>query len=81
MTHDNLERAILISEQIKSIEGNIKRAEYTQNESVVIRSTYLNGNGFETIEIPESLFRIIGKLIISEYQQELNKLKKEFETL
>ena len=81
MTHDNLEKAILISKQIKSIEENIKRAEYTQNESVVIRSTYLNGNGSETIEIPESLFRIIGKLIISEYQQELNKLKKEFETL
>lgn len=81
MTHDNLERAILISQQIKSIEGNIKQAEYTQNESVVIRSIYLNGNGFEAIEIPKSLFRIIGKLIISEYQQELNKLKKEFEQL
>lgn len=75
------ERAILISQQIKRIEGNIKRAEYTQNESVVTRSTYLNGNGFEAIEIPESLFRIIGKLIISEYQQELMKLKNEFETL
>ena len=81
MTHNNFERAVLISKQIKSIEGNIKRAEYTQNESFVMRSLYLNGNGFETIEIPESLFRIIGKLIISENQQELMKLKNEFETL
>lgn len=81
MTHEKLERANLISREIRNIESNIKRAEYTQDESVVTRSTYLNGNGFEAIEIPASLFRIVGKLIISEYQQTLIELKKEFENL
>lgn len=81
MTQENLKKAILISERIQNIKKNIKQAEYTQNESVVVRETYLSGNGFDTIIIPDSLFRIIGKLIISEYQHELINLENQFEAL
>jgi hypothetical protein len=73
-----LKRINKISEEIENCEANIKRANYTQNEEVVIRETYLKVNGLnESIEVPKSLFRIVGKLILSEYQQKLIELENE----
>lgn len=78
MNLEQLEKCNKISEEIENCKANIKMANYTQNEGVVIRKTYLKVNGLdESIEIPESLFRIVGKLVLSEHQQKLIELEKE----
>jgi len=42
----------------------------------------LRCNGIEdNVKIPKSLFRVIGKIIESEYIQEINKLQKELDEL
>jgi hypothetical protein len=40
----------------------------------------INGNDI-SVDVPKELFRIIGKLIISEYTQKLNELEKQFNEL
>ncbi len=69
-------------EEIERCNRQIKIAEYTQYEKVVIRESYLTGNGIdEQMIIPETLFRIIGRLVLSEYQQKLNALEKELDKI
>ena len=82
MTYEKLEKGQYISNQIEKCKENIKLADYTQNEEVFIRCSYLKFNGIdESIEIPKELFRIIGKLIKSEYELKLIELCKEFDSL
>lgn len=81
MKTETLSKAQEINERIQEVKENIKKAEYSQIETVVERVTYLNVHGAGRIIIPKSLFRIIGKLIIAENQQELSVLEKEFEKL
>ena len=82
MKKEQLIRANKLIDQINDCERNIERANYTQSENVQIRETLLRVNGLDAdIEIPETLFRVIGKLILSEYNQKLIELKKEFDEL
>lgn len=82
MNLEQLEKGNRIAKEIENCKANIKGANYTQSESVVIRKTYLSVNGLEeSIEVPESLFRVVGKLILSEYNQKLIELKKELKYL
>ena len=82
MNLEQLEIGNKIAKEIENCKANIKAANYTQSESVVIRKTYLNVNGLEkSIEVPESLFRIVGKLILSEYNQKLIELENELQSL
>jgi len=82
MTTEQLEQANKISEQIEKCKLNIKSAEYTQHENVAIRQTYLKVNGIdEDIEVPDTLFRVIGKLILCEYEMKLIELNKELSEL
>lgn len=82
MNLEQLEKGNKIAQEIENCKANIKAANYTQSESVVIRKTYLNVNGLEeSIEVPESLFRVVGKLILSEYNQKLIELERELEAL
>ena len=82
MNLEQLKKGEKIAEEIENCKANIKAANYTQSESVVIRKTYLEVNGLdESIEVPESLFRVVGKLILSEYNQKLIELEKELEAL
>lgn len=78
MNLEQLNKANKIAKEIEVCKDNIKMANFTQSEDVTIRKTYLSVNGLnKNIEIPESLFRIVGKLVLSEYQQKLNELEKE----
>lgn len=82
MNLEQLENGNKIVKEIEKCKANIEAANYTQSESVVIRKTYLKVNGIdESIEIPESLFRVVGKLILSEYNQKLIELESEFRSL
>ncbi|QLE02894.1 hypothetical protein HX109_15445 [Galbibacter sp. BG1] len=82
MTIKKLEKANSIANKLKSCKENLQKAEYIQSENVKIRKSYLRYIGCEdAIEIPENLFRTIGKLIESEYIKELNELEKQLEDL
>jgi len=82
MKLEQLEKGNQIYKEIESCKTNIKAANYTQSEGVLIRKTYLNVNGLEeSIEVPESLFRVVGKLILSEYNQKLIELESDLASL
>jgi len=82
MTQEQLERGKELSEQIENYKENLKRAQYTQYESVVIRESFLRFNGIEgSVKVPKNLFRTIGKLIVEELTKEIYRLENEFESL
>ena len=82
MTEEKLKLLNDLVKQIEYCKDNIKKAKYTQAESVDIQKMELRKPGFtEPIIVPASLFRIIGKLILNEYQLLLAELQKEFEEL
>lgn len=82
MTKEQLKKAEQLIKKIDIAKENIKWADYTQAENVLIRESRLSFNGIKgEITIPESLFRVVGKLILSEYNQELIELEKQFTEL
>jgi hypothetical protein len=82
MTYEQLEKAKEIASQIEQCKENLKKANFTQYPNVVERRSYFKFYGIdEDIEVPETLFRTIGKLIISEWQQKLSEYEKEFKDL
>ena len=82
MTYDKLEKAQEIATQIEKCKDNLKKANYTQLPDVVERWSYFTFYGIdENIEVPETLFRKIGQLIISEWEQKLSEYEKEFNEL
>ncbi len=82
MNLTQLELANKLAREIENCKSNIEKSKYTQSENVEIRETYLKVNGLDGgIEIPKSLFRSIGKLILSEYEKKLSELEKEFQAL
>jgi hypothetical protein len=82
MKLEDLEKANNLVQEIEKCKENIRGAKYTQAEKVVIRETLLKVYGVDTeIEVPASLFRTIGKLILVEYTQKLAELEKELENL
>lgn len=82
MNIEQLEKCNQLAKEIETCKANIDLAKYTQSENVVVRKTYLNMNGLEErIEVPETLFRVIGKLILAEYNQKLIELEKEFHSI
>ena len=82
MNQEQLKRGIQISEEIERIKPSIKALKWTQNENVVDRRSYYRFSGIEgEIEIPESLFKVIGKLVLSEHSQKLIELERELESL
>jgi len=84
MNIETLQRATKIQERIKFCREQIKHAEYTQADHVVPREMGYGFNGLppnERMVIPETLWRVVGKLVLAEYQQELNALEIEFQNL
>ena len=82
MNAEQLEKGNHIAEEIKKCKANIEAASYMINENVALRETYLSVHGTNNgIAVPESLFRVMGKLIMSEYNQKLIALEREFESL
>jgi len=71
-----------IQAQITHAKEQIRKAQYTQRTDVVLRESYLHFNGIQdSLEVPSGLFRTIGMLVLSEYQQRLIELNQAFEAL
>lgn len=82
MTEETLLEANRLSNRIKECKDNLKKIRYTQSENVVARDSCFICNGIDDgVTIPKSLFRVIGKLIESEYVQEINKLEEKLNEL
>jgi hypothetical protein len=82
MNLERLKKGNAIAEEIKKCRANIKAATYTQAENVLIRKSYLKVYGLEeSIEVPESLFRIVGKLVLAEYNLKLIELQNELQSI
>ena len=80
MTEEKLKRCNELAKQIKETKERIKVGKLTQSETMVIRPMFIEFLG-GTFAAPESLFRIIGKLILNEHQQKLIELETEFNNL
>jgi hypothetical protein len=81
MDSEKLRRANVLEEQIERCKENIKQAKWTQSESVAVREMHLKICSDKNVVVPETLFRIVGKLILVEHQQRLIELEKEFDSL
>ena len=82
MKEETLEKGRKIVSQLNTCRANLEKVKYTQNEEIEIRESSLAFNGIHgEITVPKSLFRVIGKLIESEYIQHISKLEKELEKL
>lgn len=82
MNPEKLKRANELQEQIDFIKESLKDLSYTQSEKVTPRKSYLSFNGVENnIEIPENLFKFIGRIISFEYKVKLQELENEFNNL
>ena len=82
MKEETLKKANDLANKLVECKNNLQKIGYTQNANVVIRESYLSFSGIEdSVIIPESLFRIVGKLIESEYIHQIDKLQKELDEL
>ena len=81
MDSEKLRRANVLEEQIERCKENIKKAEWTQSESVAVREMHLEICSDKNVVVPVTLFKIVGKLILVEHQQRLIELEKEFDLL
>jgi hypothetical protein len=82
MKEETLKKANELNDRLIKYKKSLKDVGYTQSENVVSRESYLNFNGIEdTVTVPASLFRTIGKLIQSEYIFEINKIKDQLDKL
>lgn len=82
MTNELLAKANDIAAKIEHCQSMIKKANWTQLPDVVIRKSYFSFDGVDgDIVVPESLFKLIGKLVLSEYNQKMIELQNEFDSL
>lgn len=79
---EKLEKANELAQAIAHCKRCIRDAQYTQNTDVVERQMHLFFNGIDNgIDIPPSLFRIVGKLVLLELKQNLIEFEKELDEL
>lgn len=84
MTQEQLEKSIKLQNKIDIAMRNHQGACYMVASTVVPRVSTLRFLGLDeddTIIIPESLFKMIGGILLREYEQELRQLKSEFDNL
>jgi hypothetical protein len=82
MKEETLKKANELNDRLIKYQKSLKDIGYTQSQNVVSRESYLEFNGIEdNVPIPATLFRVIGKLIESEYIVEINKIQNELDKL
>ena len=81
MNLEQLEAAKKLAEQIEVCKTFIAKAKWTQYDNVKERPTVFKMEFDSEIVIPETLFKIFGKLLLAEYQQKLAELQKQFNDL
>jgi hypothetical protein len=80
MTEEKLKKCNKVAKEIETIKVYLESIKWMINDSVVERpiSITFSGCSCDQIVAPESLFRVIGRLLYNEYQQKLLDLEKEF---
>jgi hypothetical protein len=80
MSEEKLKRANELAREIYKIKNYLESIKWMINESVVERPVSITFSGCSSHEIiaPDSLFKVIGRLLYNEYQQKLMDLEKEF---
>jgi len=82
MKEETLKKANELNDRLIKYKKILKDVGYTQSENVVIRESYLEFNGIEdNVPIPASLFKVIGKLIESEYIGEISRIQNDLDNL
>ncbi len=82
MNRDKVNKANELTKEIDSIKESIGKIVYTQKDGVKIRESRFTCLGLdEGVEIPEILFRKMGKIIEIELKSRLSELEEEFEAL
>lgn len=81
MTTEQLKKANEINTVIQEYEKYLKRAEWMISSNVAERESYLKFIGQDDVKVPITLFKIIGTLIVSEYNNKLTELRKELEAI
>lgn len=82
MTNEKLQKANELKRQIDFIKKNIESCEKTQYPETRTYGGTIHFNCSSLkIDVPESLYRIVGKIILSEEIVRLEKLQKEFDSL
>jgi len=79
MTREKLKRCNEIECKMNEIISQIHAVKHTQFSTTVPRDVRIEMI-FENkqVVVPESLYKTIGKLILDDYKEKLNKLEKEF---
>lgn len=82
MTKEKINKANELLAEIQFLERQISNIDYSLKDNYKERESYLkwHGNSGDVV-IPESLFKVVNKLILDEYTQMLNEIKNEFENL
>ena len=81
MTTEQLKKANEINFCIEEYEKYLTRAEWMINSNVAERESYLKFIGQDDVKVPITLFKIIGTLIVSEYNNKITELRKELEAI
>lgn len=79
MTEKKLDDCNTLARKIRDTKSNVAIAKWMLSEDTPARSLLLPaGYAGTEIKIPESLFKIVAKLLYNEHQQNLLELEKEF---
>jgi hypothetical protein len=79
MTEEKLKKCNQLEREIRNTKDFIAITKWMLSEDTPPRSTSLiAGYAGTELKIPESLFKMIAKLIYNEHQQNLFELEKEF---
>jgi len=82
MKKETLLKGQELLEKIEEAQKNLKSAKYMTYDDINPRCSYLNFLGVnEKIEIPETLWRVLGRMLVSEFNQQIFELQKELDEL
>jgi len=82
MKRENAKKAVKIINRIEELNDSLEKAQWAISDSVSARYSYWSFDGDKgSVEIPESMFKAIGKLVITELQIEIAKLEDQWKEL
>lgn len=81
MNKDKLKQINFLSDRIDEIKSQIKELNNQLSEPYKPRLLNVKWSGNFLFDIPESLHKIICKIVYLEYKDKLQKLEKEFNDL
>lgn len=78
MTIEQIKKGLELSDKINHCKNEIKDIEWMLG--IEPRKTYLSVSGTQIV-VPESIYMVIGKMLLSEYRILLTELEEEFNKL